>query len=158
MSLAIMNRITKPTKFELQYECYENNFLMYPINGDNEGSTESDHHADQLLQEICDFAREYDNLNNQRAQGIEEQQVQQPVFGEAEVGHYTWKQTCSRAFAIGQSCLVRNISFFITNSIFKILSTAFIISITFIFFSNICINNDLQNYLNQIFTMTFRDI
>ncbi|KAK2447809.1 hypothetical protein QL285_007136 [Trifolium repens] len=94
MSLAIMNRITKPTKFELQYECYENNFLMYPINGDNEGSTESDHHADQLLQEICDFAREY-----------EKQQVQEPVFGEPEVGHYTWKQTCSRAFARGHSCL-----------------------------------------------------
>jgi hypothetical protein len=147
MSLAIMNRITKPTKFELQYECYENNFLMYPINGDNEGSTESDHHANQLLQEICDFAREY-----------EKQQVQEPVFGEPEVGHYTWKQTCSRAFARGHSCLVRKISFFITSSLFKILSTAFIISITFIFFSNICINNDLQNYMNQIFTMTFRDI
>ncbi|KAK2354595.1 hypothetical protein QL285_092095 [Trifolium repens] len=105
MSLAIMNGIRKPTKIELQYECYENNFLMYSINGDDDGSTESDHHADKLLKEICNFARENENLNNQNAQIIEEAQVQQPVLGENQLGHYTWKQTCSLAFAKGQSCL-----------------------------------------------------
>jgi hypothetical protein len=125
-----MNGITKPTEFELHYEYYGNNFLLYslhslynnsPINkDDDEESTESDHHAEELLQEICDFAREYENFNNQRAQGIEEGQVQQPVFEENGVGHYTWKQTCSRAFAGGQSCLVRNISFFITNDYYKL--------------------------------------
>jgi hypothetical protein len=115
-----VNGITKPTKFELQYEYYENDFLLYSLNCDDEGSIESDHHAEELLQEICDFAREYENFNNQRAQGIEEGQVQQPVFEENEVGHYTWKKTCSRAFAGGQSCLVRNISFFITNDYYKL--------------------------------------
>jgi hypothetical protein len=119
MSLAIMNGISKPTKIELQYECYENNFLMYSINGDDDGSTESDHHADKLLKEICNFARENENLNNQNAQIIEEAQVQQPVLGENQLGHYTWKQTCSLAFAKGQSCLVRNISFIFENHYYQ---------------------------------------
>jgi hypothetical protein len=66
ISLAIMNGITKPTQIELHYEYYGNNFLLYsldhlynnvPINkDDDEESTESDQHAEELLQEICNFA------------------------------------------------------------------------------------------------------
>ncbi|KAK2447444.1 hypothetical protein QL285_006802 [Trifolium repens] len=100
-----MNGITKPTQFELHYEYYENYFLLYPVNGDDEESTESDRLAEELLQGICTFAREYESVNNQRDQGIEEGQVQHPVVGEDVVGHYTWKQTCSRSFAAGESCL-----------------------------------------------------
>jgi hypothetical protein len=102
-----MNGITKPTEVELHYECYENYFLLYSVNHDEE-STESDRHAEDLLQEICNFAREHENVNNQRAQGIEQGQ-QHPVFGENEIGQYTWKQICSHAFARGKSCLVRNL-------------------------------------------------
>jgi hypothetical protein len=108
-----MNGIKEPTQFELHYECYQNYFLLYPLHGDDEKSTESDRVAEESLQEICNFARDYDNVNSQREQGIEEAKAQHPVCGANEVDHYTWKQKCSRKFAAGESCLVRNLSLFI---------------------------------------------
>ncbi|WJX34232.1 hypothetical protein P8452_22362 [Trifolium repens] len=100
-----MNGIKEPTQFELHYECYQNYFLLYPLHGDDEKSTESDRVAEESLQEICNFARDYDNVNSQREQGIEEAKAQHPVCGANEVDHYTWKQKCSRKFAAGESCL-----------------------------------------------------
>jgi hypothetical protein len=138
-----MNGITKPTQFELHYEYYENYFLLYPVNGDDEESTESDRLAEELLQGICTFAREYESVNNQRDQGIEEGQVQHPVVGEDVVGHYTWKQTCSRSFAAGESCLVRNLSFFIKNYYYQLYLLPSLYHI--VLFLVFCINNDLQS-------------
>jgi hypothetical protein len=96
-----MNGITKPTQIELHYEYYGNNFLLYsldhlynnvPINkDDDEESTESDQHAEELLQEICNFARQNQNFNNQV---------------EPQVGMYDWKQVASDTFARGKSVLV----------------------------------------------------
>jgi hypothetical protein len=86
-----MNGITEPTQFELHYEYYQNYFLLYPVHDDEEVSTESDQHAEELLQEICNFARQNENDNNQ---------VQQ------QVGMYQWRQIASTTFARGKSVLV----------------------------------------------------
>jgi hypothetical protein len=40
---------------------------------------------------------------------IEDGQVEPPIFLEGSVGHYSWQKKCSRAFVVGNSCLVRNL-------------------------------------------------